>query len=95
MVSDGSTSIAYVIDERAGPPPTPAPGLPPFIHVRPEKVPFVHVMLGSTITLFNSPEDACVMAVASRDGTLGIEVHATFHPPGTRRSDVQEFITGR
>jgi hypothetical protein len=36
--------------------------------------------VGDVLRASNTPEDACTMTVVNREGELGVEAHAVFHP---------------
>ena len=56
--------------------------------------PVLHLDAGDSFWSMNSPEDMCSGKVLSRDGSLGVDLSASFHPPFPpgAGSDLRDFV---
>lgn len=78
-----STSDGFIIPSDA-----------PIDPARPEEA-GVEARLGDRLAPGNSPEDGCSLTVVNRDGRIGVEAKAYFHPIGLPSQSESEFIPAR
>jgi hypothetical protein len=70
------------------------PGDAPVDPARPDEA-GVDAKLGDRLGPQNSPEDGCSLEVVTRDGKIGVEAKAYFHPIGLPSEERVEFIVAR
>lgn len=51
--------------------------------------------LGDLLYPTNSPEDGCTLVVVNRNGHIGVDASAYFHPIGLPSQSTSEFIAAR
>lgn len=70
------------------------PGDAPVDPARPEEA-GMEAKPGDRLSAQNSPEDGCSLEVVTRDGKIGVEAKAYFHPIGLPSEERVEFIVAR